>query len=123
MLRKLTDIDAFILAENLSNKIWRIVHGWKYFEKHTIGMQLVRAIDSVSANIAESHGGFHYRDKQKFGYYARGSLEETKSWVRKCYQRKLISDDQMKEIIEDINIIGPKLNKLINTFKLPHHQP
>ena len=76
-------------------------------------------MDSISANIAECHGRYHYKDNQKFGYYARGSFEEKKSWLRKCYQRNLLSENQMKEICKDINKIGPKLNRLINTFKPP----
>jgi len=61
----------------------------------------------------------HYKDRQKFGYYARGSFEETKSWLRKSYQRKLLTDRQVEMINTYIEQIGPKLNSLINTFKNP----
>jgi four helix bundle protein len=121
MFKKLINIEVFIISENISNIIWNIVKKWDYFDRDTIGKQLVRAVDSISANIAESHGRYHFKDKQKFGYYARGSLEETKSWLRKCYQRKLLSENQMKDICFEINKIGPKLNSLINTFKYPQN--
>ena len=119
MPKKLSKLEVYILSEELSNLIWDIVNQWNYFEKATIGNQLVRAVDSISANIAECHGRFHYKDKQKFGYYARGSFEETKSWLRKCYQRKLIRNDQLLIIKIYVNKIGPKLNSLINTFRRP----
>ena len=98
MSTKLTDIEIYIISEELSNQIWGIVKHWHYFEKETLGRQLVRAADSISANIAEAYGRYHYKDRQKFDYYARGSFEETKSWLRKSYQRKLLNDSQIKII-------------------------
>jgi four helix bundle protein len=117
MPNKLVDIEVFILSEQLSNFIWNVVKQWNYFEKVTVGKQLVRSVDSISANIAECHGRYHFKDKQKFGYYARGSFEETKSWLRKCHQRKLIKDQQIYEIGIYINKIGPKLNRFISSFR------
>jgi len=119
MVHKLRDLEIYILSEKLSNIIWNIVILWNYFERDTIGKQLVRAIDSVSANIAESHGRYHYKDKLKFGYYARGSFEETKSWLQKCYVRKLVGPDEQKAINMYIKRIGPRLNSFINTYKYP----
>jgi four helix bundle protein len=120
MPKKLTDIEIYCITEKLSNQIWGIVKHWNYFEKETLGKQLVRAADSISANIAEAFGRYHYKDRQKFGYYARGSFEETKSWLRKSYQRKLLNDSQMEILNTYVKQIGPKLNSLINTFKNPH---
>ena len=119
MPKNLSELEVYLLSEKLSNVIWDVVKNWKYFEKITIGKQLVRAADSISANIAECHGRFHYKDKQKFGYYARGSFEETKSWLRKCYQRNLLTDTQKHLIKRDVTKIGPKLNSFINCLKSP----
>ncbi|MCK4559094.1 MAG: four helix bundle protein [Calditrichia bacterium] len=52
-------MEVYVLSEELSNKIWSIVKWWNYFERNTVGKQLVKAADSISANIAESHGRFH----------------------------------------------------------------
>ena len=122
MPNKLIDLEVFILAEELSNLIWDTVKYWNYFEKETIGKQLVRAADSVSANLAECHGRYHYKDKQKFGYYARGSYEETKSWLRKCHNRRLLKENQLLIINTYVKKIGPKLNSFINSFKYPRVQ-
>jgi len=48
----LNDISAYKMSFSLSNYVWQIVIKWKYFEKETVGKQFVRAIDSISANIA-----------------------------------------------------------------------
>jgi len=117
MFKEIYESEVFSLAEKLANLIWKIVLRWNYFERDTVGKQLVRSVDSISANIAESHGRFHYQDKKNFGYYARGSFEETKSWIRKCRERELMSNEELVQIETYLNELGPKLNALINTFK------
>ena len=64
MPTNLTDIEIYIISEELSNQIWGIVKQWHYFEKETLGKQLVRAADSISANIAEAFGRYHDKDRQ-----------------------------------------------------------
>lgn len=119
MPRKLDELEIFKLSEDLSNYLWEIVKRWNYFEKRTVGLQLIRAADSVSANIAECHGRYHYKDKQKFSYYARGSFEETKSWLRKCADRNLLNESQILYSRQYLIEIGPKLNSFINCLRNP----
>ncbi|MFC4210150.1 four helix bundle protein [Pedobacter lithocola] len=40
--------------------MWNIVITWDYFSKDTIGKQLCRAANSISANIAEGYGRYHF---------------------------------------------------------------
>ena len=55
----------------------------------TIGKQIVRAADSVCANIAEGRGKYNDQDNRRFVKIARGSLYETISWLRLAYARQL----------------------------------
>lgn len=55
--------EVYHIAEKFSNDIWNIVIKWDYFNKDTIGKQLVRATDSISANIAEENGRYFYKRK------------------------------------------------------------
>lgn len=58
---KLRDIDAYRVAFHLSNYIWEVIIHWDYFEKDTVGKQFIRAVDSISANIAEGFGRYKER--------------------------------------------------------------
>ena len=69
-------------AEDFAEKIWDLVSGWDWFARRNVGSQFVRAADSIGANIAEAGGRFHPGDVKNFLYYARGSLRETKYWLR-----------------------------------------
>jgi four helix bundle protein len=76
------ELEVYKLAEKLANEIWHIVKEWDYFVKDTIGKQIVRAADSVCANIAEGRGRYNDQDNRRFVKIARGSLYETISWLR-----------------------------------------
>lgn len=100
----------------LGNEIWEIVKKWDRFERDTMGKQLIRAVDSVAANIGEGFGRYHYKDVKNFGYFSRGSLFETKTWLSKAHDRGLISDDDHGEITNKINNLGVKLNNYIKSI-------
>jgi four helix bundle protein len=50
---QLDDLEVYNLAETLSDVLWEIVTQWEWFERDTIGKQLVRSADSITANINE----------------------------------------------------------------------
>lgn len=76
---KLEELNVYNLSMELGEIIWGIVEKWNYFEKDTIGKQLVRAADSIAANIAEGYGRYHFKENKQFCFYSRGSLFETKT--------------------------------------------
>ena len=116
---KLEDLQVYKLSMDLGNKIWKIVERWSYFEKDTIGKQLIRSIDSVAANLSEGFGRFHFKDSKKFAYYSRGSLFETKTWLIKAFERNLLNKEELNEFIKEINRLGIKLNNYINSIGKP----
>ncbi|MEN8123453.1 MAG: four helix bundle protein [Bacteroidota bacterium] len=81
-----------------------------------MGKQLVRAIDSVAANLSEGFGRYHYKEAKNFSYYSRGSLYETKTWITKAKNRNLITEDDFTHFKEEINIIGKMLNSYIKSI-------
>src|SRR6266496_684457 len=86
----LEKLEVYQVAEEFSDEIWLVVEKWDQFKRDTIGKQFTRAADSISANIAEGYGRFYYAESKQFYFYARGSLQETKSWISKCRRRKLV---------------------------------
>ena len=47
----------------------------------------------IIENIAEGHGRYHFNDRLDYCYYAKGFLEETKSWISKAIRRKLFKTE------------------------------
>ena len=112
---KLEELQVYSLSMEMAEKIWTIVKEWDYFAKDTIGKQLVRAVDSIAANLSEGYGRYHFREKINFSYYSRGSLFETKTWLTKAHNRKLLTGESYDLFIGLINEIGIKLNNYIKT--------
>src|SRR5689334_10852755 len=81
---------AYQLAAALANEIHAAVRAWSVFDQTTCGGQLVRAIDSVGANIAESSGRWHAADNRQLLIVARGSLLEAEHWLVCAEERGLI---------------------------------
>ena len=65
----------------------------------------------------EGYGRFTPAERKQFYRYARGSFEETKSWLRKSIRRKLIPNSQIDKLSKIINELGPKLNAFIKSTK------
>ena len=81
-----------------------------------MGKQLVRAADSVAANLSEGFGRYHYKEAKNFSYYSRGSLYETKTWLTKAKNRKLITEELFTKLNSSIDTIGIKLNNYIKSI-------
>jgi len=113
---RLEDLNIYQISMKIGEKIWNIVNGWEYFEKNSFGLQLIKAADSIAANISEGYGRFHFKDSKNFGYYARGSLFETKTWIEKSKNRKLITIDQYNELTSELKDLGIKLNNYIKSI-------
>ena len=112
-----TDLRIFQLAENLADEIWKIVLKWNSFEKEVLGKQLTRSADSIGANIAEGNGRGTLIDKKRFIIIARGSLYETKFFLRRTVKRDLISEENIKTLKNIIDELSPKLNAYLNSLK------
>lgn len=112
----LEELKVYELSMALGEKTWELVEKRDYFNKETIGKQLMRSVDSVAANLSEGFGRFHYKDSKNFSYYSRGSLYETKTWLRKAKNRNLIEEIEYIKFEEEINLIGKMLNSYIKSI-------
>ncbi len=113
---KLEELRVYQSSMKLAEDVWDIVIKWDYFAKDTIGKQLIRSADSVAANLSEGFGRYFYKEERQFCYYSRGSLYETKTWLTKASNRKLITNEEFEKFMKGINDIGVKLNNYINSI-------
>jgi four helix bundle protein len=81
-------------------------------EKWNLNQQLCRSSLSISANIAEGHGRFHYQDNVRFCYNARGSLEETLSHLVCAFEIGYIPDALYNKLESE----GEEIDKMLNGY-------
>jgi four helix bundle protein len=109
-------LEVYRLAEDLSDKIWSLVLQWNVFGRDTVGKQMVRSADGVGANIAEGTGRGSLVDNRRFVKIARGSLYETRHWLRRAFRRKLVSDGDVQTIKPLVDELGPRLNAYLRSI-------
>jgi len=110
------ELDVYRLAENLADSIWTIVLKWDYLATSTVGRQLIRSADSVGANIAEGCGRGSFPDNRRFVRIAGGSLNETQHWLRRAYQRNLLTHEQVDSLKPLIDELAPRLNAYLKSI-------
>lgn len=114
----LEDLRVLQAAEALADRVWERAHQWAELARDTVGKQIIRACDSIGANIAEAFGRFHYGEKLQFLYYARGSLFETKYWVNRAYARQLLTADEQSAESEALTLLAKQLNTYARSLKV-----
>lgn len=110
------NLRVYQLSEKLSDIVWDIVVKWDIFARDTVGKQLVKAADSVGANIAEGTGRGSFADNRRFVKIARGSLFEVKHWLRRAYRRELLKQDEISNLQELVDELTPKLSAYLNSI-------
>lgn len=91
-------LQVYQMSETLADDVWDIVIKRDSLAKDTVGKQMVRSADSIGANIAEGSGRGSFQDNRRFIKIARGSLYETRHWLRRAYKRNLLTEDQVKNL-------------------------
>ena len=109
-------LEVYRLSETVANHVWEFVHEWPPFAKSSIGNQLVRSVDSIGANIAEGVGRKKTGANRYHVRIARGSLYETKHWLRRAYRRDLLNEDQVETLKPLLDELAPRLNAYLNSI-------
>ncbi len=110
------NLKVYQMSENLADEIWDVVLGWDRFARDTVGGQIVRAADSIGANIAEGSGRGSFQDNRRFIRIARGSLKETQHFLRRAYKRKLLDESQVNKIKPLVDNLAPMLNAYLRSI-------
>lgn len=110
------NLRVYQLAENLADRAWQIAAAWQPFARDTVGKQLVRAADSVGANIAEGSGRGSFQDNRRFIRMARASLNETQHWLRRAYMRELLTSEEVNQLKLILDELAPRLNAYLNSI-------
>jgi four helix bundle protein len=92
------DLKCWQLARRLVIEAHEVAAQLPSIERHDLASQMRRSSKSVMANIAEGYGRYHYLDKLRFFYIARGSLDETINHIITCFDLQYISESRFSEL-------------------------
>src|SRR5262245_62322685 len=92
--------------------MYRLVKCLPGTEKFGLASQIRRAAVSLTNNIAEGHGRYHYLDQIKFTLHSRGSLEELMDDLNICEDEQYLPVGQIASLKED----GWRIRQLIDGY-------
>jgi four helix bundle protein len=101
-VRTFEDLDVWKVCRDLRIQAGAIARTFPKEEQYRLRDQLVRASRSVTANLAEGYGRFHYAENIQFARQARGSLYEIIDHLTVAQEEKLISDENFSSMRESV---------------------
>lgn len=121
---RLDDFEVYKHAREFRKRVYHIIKQLPEEEKYNLTSQIRDAIISVTNNIAEAHGRWHYKESIQFCRVDRGSTEEIIDDLNICIDEKYYDVEQCThlketgyELVKKINGYIAYLNKQRNQYK------
>jgi len=118
------DLDVWKVCRNLRTQIAKTTRAFPKDEQYRLRDQLIRASRSVTANIAEGYGRFHYAENIQFARQARGSLYEIIDHLTVAQEEKFISDEAFTLLRENamraISVVNGFIRYLSKAKSMDH---
>src|SRR5664279_2845086 len=106
------DLEVYKAGRGFRNAMYEVSRRLPAFERFELASQVRRAAVSLTNNIAEGHGRFHYLDQIKFMLQARGSLQELIDDLNVCEDEKYLSSSEVAQLKQP----GWHVLKLLNGY-------
>jgi len=110
--RTFEDLDVYEKAREFRKRMYAAARKLPDFEKYELGRQIRRAAVSLTNNIAEGHGRYHYLDEIKFQLQSRGSLAELLDDLNVCQDEDYLPITEIVELKER----AKEVQRLINGY-------
>jgi len=94
------DLEVYKAGREFRKAMYAVSRCLPDLEKYDLGRQIRRAAVSLTNNMAEGHGRFHYPDQIRFFLHSRGSLEELVDDLNVCSDENCVFDEQVEKLKE-----------------------
>ena len=117
-IKSYEDLIVWKKAYGLALSIYKITKKFPSSELYSLTNQIRRCSVSISANIAEGRGRQYKKEFIHFLFISKGSLEETKVFIRLAKDLEYISENEFNELQNKYNEVGRLLSGLIKSLKI-----
>jgi len=98
MFKTFEDLDVYKIVREFRKEMYKLARGLPSTEKYNLTAQMRRAAVSLTNNIAEGHGRYHYQENIQFLRQARGSLEELIDDINVCIDEDYFGKEELKNL-------------------------
>jgi len=106
------DLEVYQVAREFRKAMYRAAKRLPPEEKFGLTSEIRRAAISLTNNIAEGHGRFHFLEQIKFMLQSRGSLEELLDDLNVCEDEDYLPIHEIQSLRQE----GWRVHKLINGY-------
>jgi four helix bundle protein len=110
---RLDDFELYRTAREFRKRIYQLVKRLPRNERFCLDPQMRRAAVSITNNIAEGHGRWHYQENIQFCRMARGSVEEMLDDLNVCLDEQYCDAEVAQELISAAYFLIGKINGYI----------
>ncbi len=106
------ELEVYKAAREFRKKIYQLVKELPAEEKYNLAGQMRRAALSLTNNIGEGHGRYHFQENIQFCRISRGSLMELIDDLNTCIDEEYFPRDNL----EDLKKEAYRINKMLNGY-------
>ncbi|HEU6449188.1 MAG TPA: four helix bundle protein [Verrucomicrobiae bacterium] len=110
--RTFESLEVYRAAREFRKEMYAVSRKLPEIEKFGLVSQMRRAAVSLTNNIAEGHGRYHYLDQIKFILQARGSLEELIDDLNVCADEKYLPAAEIDKLKQN----GWRVSQLLGGY-------
>jgi four helix bundle protein len=110
--RSFEELEVYKSAREFRKKIYKLIKKLPAEEKYSLDGQMRRASLSLTNNIAEGHGRYHFQENIQFCRVSRGSLMELIDDLNTCIDEQYFPLDYLEKLKEE----GYNINKMLNGY-------
>ena len=106
------ELEVYKAARQFRKRIYQLIKELPAEEKYNLASQMRRAALSLTNNLAEGHGRYHFQENIQFCRISRGSLMELIDDLNLCIDEKYFSIDYLEELKQE----AYRINKMLNGY-------
>ena len=116
-IKNFTNLDAWRVSHQVTISIYNLTKKFPRQELFGLTSQLRRAASSTTANIAEGWGRYHFADKIRFYYQARGSSSEVQNFLILAKDLKYCTQEDFQKTMQVVMDSFRLINGLIRSIE------
>ena len=115
-MKNFQDLEVYQRASALFPQVYKLVRLWSVADQRELGSQIIRAANSIHANIAEGYSKTPNDFKRYLGT-AIGSCDELVSHFKDACNVGLFKQEDYNKLIEEYTVVGKQLTRLKQNWK------
>lgn len=112
MYNRFEDLEVWKMAREFREAVYKLSDKFPKKEVYCLTNQICRAVISITANIAEGYGRYHWQENIQFCRISRGSINEVLDHLYSALDCKYITKDEFDKYYQK----GRRLEQIINGY-------